>query len=192
MREEFGDARVIRRYANRRFYDAKQSRAVTLEEIAEFVRKGEDVRVLDAESGEEITRRILTQIILEDPQQEGLSLLPVELLRKIISMRDEALTGWLQQYLAVGAEWLERQVAGTVGLPGAQAMKTQIDAFFPWMAGFGEMPKPGAAFGDAPRQTPPPRKPPAAAKPEPDAEVGDEIAELQRRLAELAAKVKRR
>lgn len=199
MREEYGDARVIRRYGNRRLYDASQSRCVTLEEIADFVRHGEDVRVIDSENGADITRRILTQIILEEPNQRRLEMLPVDLLRKIISMRDDNLSGWLEQYLSAGAEWLERQMTTAQSAVGAKGMglPDSMEAFFPWL-------KPGATADDGPKPTrkAPPAARPAAAKPtaakptaakiDRDGEVQDEITELQRRLAELASKVKRR
>jgi polyhydroxyalkanoate synthesis repressor PhaR len=169
MREEFGNARVIKRYGNRRLYDASLSRCVTLDEIAQFVRAGEDVRVIDSDSGEDITRRILTQIILEAPNQARLDLLPVEFLRKLISLRDEGLTSWMEQYLQAGAQWLDRQGAA----PGAKAMQDSIDALFPWFKR-------------------PPERPPAAPRTAEETTVRDEIDELQQRLAELAARMKRR
>ena len=80
-----------------------------LEEIASFVRGGEDVRVLAAESGEDITRRILGQILLEDANRDRLGAMPIDLLRQMIALKDDTLFAWLEQYLAAGAKWLERQ-----------------------------------------------------------------------------------
>jgi polyhydroxyalkanoate synthesis repressor PhaR len=105
----FPGERLIHRYGNRRFYDLRQSRAVTIDEIAGYIRAGENVRVIDVDAGNaDITRRVLTQIILESGNRQRLELLPIELLTKIITMQDEALSDWLQQYLAAGAHFLER------------------------------------------------------------------------------------
>jgi polyhydroxyalkanoate synthesis repressor PhaR len=115
LKAEFGDARVIRRYGNRRLYDTRLSRCVKLEEIAMFVRAGEDVRVLAAEGGEDITRRILGQILLEDSNRERLAAMPIDLLRQMIAVKDDTMLAWLEQYLAAGAKWLERQTATELG-----------------------------------------------------------------------------
>ena len=87
----FPGARVIKRYGNRRLYDAQLRRSVTMHEIAEMVRKNDNVRVLDGDTGEDITKRVLTQIILEEQNARQLELLPVELLRKLIAVRSEPL-----------------------------------------------------------------------------------------------------
>jgi polyhydroxyalkanoate synthesis repressor PhaR len=108
---QFEGERVIHRYGNRRFYDLEGRRAITLEEIAELVRKGEEVRVLDVESdNEDITRRVLTQIILEAKSHNNLEMLPVEFLRKLISTQDEKTATWLDGYLKAGAALLDRSV----------------------------------------------------------------------------------
>lgn len=100
---------VIHRYGNRRFYDLEGRRAVTLDEIAKLVREGENVRIIDVDSGnEDITRRVLTQIILEEGNRQKLELLPVEFLRKLISAPESAVQEWLDQYLRAGAEMLDR------------------------------------------------------------------------------------
>jgi polyhydroxyalkanoate synthesis repressor PhaR len=107
----FEGERVIHRYGNRRFYDLEGRRAVTLEEIAELVRNGQNVRVLDVESeNEDITRRVLTQIILEEKSHNNLEMLPVEFLRKLISTRDENVANWLDTYLKTGVELIDRSV----------------------------------------------------------------------------------
>jgi polyhydroxyalkanoate synthesis repressor PhaR len=107
----FQGERVIHRYGNRRFYDLEGRRAVTLEEIAELVRKGENVRVLDLDaSNGDITRRVLTQILLEDKSQNHLEMLPVEFLRKLIATRDEKVASWLETYLKAGVELIDRSL----------------------------------------------------------------------------------
>ncbi|MCU1283570.1 MAG: polyhydroxyalkanoate synthesis repressor PhaR [bacterium] len=108
---QFEGQRVIHRYGNRRFYDLEARRAITLDEIAELVRKGEEVRVLDVEgNNEDITRRVLTQIILEAKSHNNLEMLPVEFLRKLISTQDEKTATWLDGFLKAGAALLDRSV----------------------------------------------------------------------------------
>src|SRR5690349_11014575 len=81
--------RVIRKYPNRRLYDTAAGRYVNLDDIAALVRCGEDLQVLDAKTGEDVTRMVLTQIIVEDAKDRG-STLPLELLRQIILITDRA------------------------------------------------------------------------------------------------------
>ena len=94
----------IRKYANRRLYNTASSSYVTLADLARLVREGVEFTVEDAKSGEDLTRATLTQIIV-DEEQNGANLLPVSLLRQIISMyRDN--TGWmLPTYLERSMEW---------------------------------------------------------------------------------------
>ena len=63
---DMSESRVIKRYANRKLYDTQHSRYVTLEQIAEMVREGEDVRIIDNTSKEDLTSVTLAQIILEE------------------------------------------------------------------------------------------------------------------------------
>ncbi|MGB9031233.1 MAG: polyhydroxyalkanoate synthesis regulator DNA-binding domain-containing protein [Acidobacteriaceae bacterium] len=74
---------LIKKYENRRLYDATNSRYVNLEDVAEMLKKGHDVRVADAASGKDITRLILTQIIIEDAKTPD-STFPLDLLRQMI------------------------------------------------------------------------------------------------------------
>jgi polyhydroxyalkanoate synthesis repressor PhaR len=78
---------VIRKYANRRLYDTSASRYVNLEDIAALIRNGTDVQVVDAKTGQDLTRVTLTQIILEDARDEPAGL-PLDLLRKLIMTSD--------------------------------------------------------------------------------------------------------
>jgi polyhydroxyalkanoate synthesis repressor PhaR len=125
-------ARVIRRYGNRRLYDARLSRCVTMEEIAGFVRAGEDVRVVDADTGADLTNRTLVQLILEEHNRGHLELLPTALLRAILSARRETYASWLEQYLSAGAEWLDRALKQVVPATAATAGSTAASS-----AGFG-------------------------------------------------------
>jgi polyhydroxyalkanoate synthesis repressor PhaR len=74
---------VIKKYANRRLYDTSGSRYINLEDIAALVRNGKDLQVIDAKTGEDLTRVTLTQIITEDAKGQPTGL-PLELLRQLI------------------------------------------------------------------------------------------------------------
>lgn len=74
---------LIKKYENRRLYDVTNSRYVNLDEVARFLKDGYDVRVFDAASGKDITRIILTQIIVEDARDPD-STFPLDLLREMI------------------------------------------------------------------------------------------------------------
>jgi polyhydroxyalkanoate synthesis repressor PhaR len=78
---------VIRKYANRRLYDTSASRYVNLEDIAALIRNGTDVQVLDAKTGQDLTRVTLTQIILEDARDQPAGM-PLDLLRNLIMTSD--------------------------------------------------------------------------------------------------------
>jgi polyhydroxyalkanoate synthesis repressor PhaR len=74
---------LVKKYENRRLYDATNSRYVNLEEVAQFVQRGYDVRVIDVASGEDITRVILTQIIAEGAKTPD-SAFPLDILRQMV------------------------------------------------------------------------------------------------------------
>ena len=90
--------RVIRKYANRRLYDPSESRHLTLEEVRELVVAGERIRVEDAKSGEDLTRSILLQIIVER-EEAGRPLLSAELLEQLIRHYGGAMQDFLATYL---------------------------------------------------------------------------------------------
>ncbi len=77
-----GETRVVKRYANRKLYDTQRSRYVTLEQIADMIRSGEDVKIIDNNSKEDLTAITLTQIIFEEEKKQ--SFLPLSALRNII------------------------------------------------------------------------------------------------------------
>ncbi len=88
---------VVRKYENRRLYDTSSSRYVNLPEIAQLVREGAEVQVVDAKSGEDITRVILTQIIHEDARNRK-GELPLPFLRELIVTSDRAFRDFLSWY----------------------------------------------------------------------------------------------
>ena len=174
---------VIKKYENRRLYDTTNSRYVNLEEVADLVRKGADLQVVDAKTNEDLTRTVLTQIIVEETKGSELGL-PLELLRQLVLASDAARHQFLEWYLKNAMEayqkvseslqsrfqevqqaaanplesivnlWRTNPFLGA-GVPGSMPM-------FPWA---------GAAA------------PPSAASPKP--EESNEIVELRKRLEEL-------
>lgn len=89
---------MIKKYGNRRLYDTERSIYVTLDDIAQAVRQGREVRVLDATSREDVTAYILTQILLEASRRKNV-LLPVPLLHLLIRFGDTVLNDFFQKYL---------------------------------------------------------------------------------------------
>jgi len=103
---------TIKRYPNRRLYDTSSGKYVNLADIAAAVRKGGDIQVVDAKTGEDLTRVILTQIIVEDAKEQPTGL-PLELLRQLILASDHAGKEFLMWYLKSAFETY-RKVQDTV------------------------------------------------------------------------------
>lgn len=82
-------ATVIRKYPNRRLYDTSAGRYVNLEDVAALIRQGTEIQVVDAKTGEDVTRVVLTQIIVEDARLQPAAL-PLELLKGLILATDRA------------------------------------------------------------------------------------------------------
>src|SRR6202795_2723133 len=89
---------LIKKYGNRRLYDSSNSKYVNLEDIAAFIREGRDVKVVDAKTGQDLTRVTLTQIITEDAKEKQTGL-PLELLRQLIVASDEVRQEFVMWYL---------------------------------------------------------------------------------------------
>ena len=89
---------VIKKYGNRRLYDTLGSRYVNLDDIAVMTRKGKQVQVVDAKTGEDLTRVTLTQIITEDAKETPTGL-PLELLRQLIVATDQTRQEFIMWYL---------------------------------------------------------------------------------------------
>jgi polyhydroxyalkanoate synthesis repressor PhaR len=99
------EARLIKRYANRKLYDARASKYITLEGIRDLVRAGHDVSVIDNDTGEDITRVTFAQIIYEDEKRKGgMGSLP--LLRWVVERGDEARRDFMRS-MERGREALE-------------------------------------------------------------------------------------
>lgn len=89
---------TVKKYANRRLYDSGTSRYITLDELTARIRDGEDVRVIDAGNGADITQATLAQIVVES--RGAARLLPVPLLTQLIRMGDDALAEFFGQYMS--------------------------------------------------------------------------------------------
>jgi polyhydroxyalkanoate synthesis repressor PhaR len=89
---------VIKKYGNRRLYDSSNSRYVNLDDIARLLREGWDVQIVDAKTGQNLTRVTLTQIITEDAKNRPTGL-PLELLRQLVLASDEVRQEFLMWYL---------------------------------------------------------------------------------------------
>ena len=112
---------VVKKYANRRLYNTATSSYVTLDDLSKMVRAGEEFVVYDAKTGEDLTRSILTQIILEE-DGKGRNLLPINFLRQLIGYYDDSLRAFLPRYLelsmenfAANQEQIRRYIEGTFG-----------------------------------------------------------------------------
>jgi polyhydroxyalkanoate synthesis repressor PhaR len=161
---------LVKKYSNRRLYDTEDSRYITLDELAEKIRGGVDVRIVDAQSGADLTQATLTQIILEG---DSARLLPVPLLLQLIRLGDDALAEFFGRYVGFA---LDMYLAAKYGLQ--QAMP-----FFPFagmgMGGSGGWMRPFAGNQPTP-STPPPAEP-----------ARDDVAQLRRELDELKRDLKK-
>ncbi len=103
-----GEAVIIKKYANRRLYNTATSAYVTLEDLADMVKKGVDFIVHDAKTGEDITRSVLTQIIFEQ-ESKGQNLLPIKFLRQLIRFYGDQIQALIPSYLEMSIEQLTRE-----------------------------------------------------------------------------------
>jgi polyhydroxyalkanoate synthesis repressor PhaR len=113
---------VVKKYANRRLYNTATSSYVTLEDLAGMIKEGGDFVVYDAKTGEDITRSVLTQIIVEQ-EQKGQNLLPISFLRQLIGFYGDSMQflvpGYLEQAMIAFArnqEQLRNNLRTTFGI----------------------------------------------------------------------------
>lgn len=102
---------VIKKYANRRLYNTESSSYITLETLSEMVRAGRDFVVFDAKTGDDITRSVLTQIIVEEEGKVGQSMLPTNFLRQLIGLYGDNMQGMVPRYLESAMTQFGRQQA---------------------------------------------------------------------------------
>jgi len=122
--DKSGDGRpvVVKKYANRRLYNTATSSYVTLDDLAKMIKDGGDFVAYDAKTGEDITRAVLTQIIVEQ-EQKGQNLLPISFLRQLISLYGDSMQflvpGYLEQAMlafAQNQEQMRRSLQATFGI----------------------------------------------------------------------------
>jgi polyhydroxyalkanoate synthesis repressor PhaR len=164
---------LIKKYGNRRLYDTGDSRYITLEELASKVRSGHDVRVVDAQNGEDLTQATLAQIILESGT--AARVLPVALLTQLVRLGDDALGEFFSRYVTNALDLYLQAKRGVQTLaqynPLAAIPMNATEALSRmWMA---------SPFGS---NEPSPAAPASAAAPPADR---DDVATLRRELDEL-------
>jgi polyhydroxyalkanoate synthesis repressor PhaR len=89
---------LLKKYTNRRLYDTEKSIYVTMEYVTDIIRKGRQIQVTDAKTGEDVTSSVLTQIVLEEARKKKY-LLPPPLLYLIIQYGENVLTDFFEKYL---------------------------------------------------------------------------------------------
>lgn len=157
---------IIKKYGNRRLYDTASSSYITQADIAAKIRAGEDVRIINAKTGADLTAPTLAQIIFED--RHAAQLLPTPLLLQLIRMGDDSLAEFLGRYVSWALElYLQaRHGMGTLPFnPFAAAASGSLNPF-------------AAVMGSPPRAEPPPRSPPGNDR-------ADELENIRRELEKI-------
>ena len=98
---------TIKKYANRRLYDTESSTYITLDRLAQMVREGREFEVVDAKSGEDITRQVLTQIIV-DEEARGSTMLPINFLKQLIGLYGNSMQNFVPSYLEAAMDAFQR------------------------------------------------------------------------------------
>lgn len=168
---------LVKKYSNRRLYDTESSRYITLEELADRIRDGADVRIVDAKTGTDLTQATLVQLILEGPSARGL---PVPLLVQLVRMGDDAAGEFFGKYLSTAMEWY---LAARFGIQQAAPLLP-----------FGNLPMQASnalfrMFTGGGFSAPPPAPPPRPAPPRDEPDDRDDVAALRRELEELKRQV---
>src|SRR6476646_6104147 len=99
---------TIKKYANRRLYDTESSAYITLDRLAHMVREGREFEVVDAKSGEDITRQVLTQIIVDEEARGGETMLPLNFLKQLIGLYGNSMQNFVPQYLEAAMDAFQR------------------------------------------------------------------------------------
>ncbi len=180
----------LRRYPSRKLYNKNSSSYVRLPEVAEMVRKGANVRVEDTETGEDVTRAVLLQIIMEQENQQAGTMLSADLMMDMIrlhqSKASEMMTGLFEQSVAFirsQQEQIANKMSSSIAQPwnvfDPAKMQEMQSEYQKRLVSFWGGAMPGMAGGGAPR------------KAEPDAASSDaaELKALRARLEELEKKV---
>ena len=195
---------IIKKYANRRLYNTGTSVYVTLEDLAQMVKKGEKFQVFDAKTNEDITRSVLAQIIFEQEGKDGQSLLPIDFLRQLIGFYGDSMQTLVPSYLQFSLEKFTAeqqkfrdQVTSAFGagaVPGGEIFASMEEQARKNMTMFNEalgMFNPFAAQGVKPGESrsAEPKSAPASAQPSGDLDaMKRQLADMQRMLEALSKK----
>ena len=182
---------VIKKYANRRLYNTAKSSYVTLDDLSKMVRDGEDFAVFDAKSGEDITRSVLTQIIVEEESKEQ-NMLPTKFLRELIRLYGDPLQGIVPGYLDASMEAFNRnQDRMRAAFSGGNAFanfeniaRANMEFFEQSMRAF----TPFAASGEKPASQDR-KSEPAAESAKPSGSVTGDLEALQAQLREMQEQI---
>ena len=167
---------TIKKYANRRLYDTESSAYITLDRLAAMVREGREFEVVDAKSGEDITRQVLTQIIVDEEAHGATTMLPVNFLKQIIGLYGNSMQTMVPGYLEAAMDAFQRNQSA---MRDAFAGNTLADVAKRNMAMFEDASR---ALGGTVK---------AAAAAAADKPNHGEVDQLRAELAELQAKVDR-
>ncbi len=188
---------TIKKYANRRLYNTGTSAYVTLEDLADMVKKGEDFVVFDAKSGEDITRSVLAQIIFEQEGKGGQSLMPIAFLRQLIRFYGDSMQMLVPSYLEFSIDKLtseqnkfrDKMASGF----GAQAIGPTFSSLEEQarknMALFNQALTMFSPFVSPLTPPPPPGAPPKIEKVESEANTKNDIEEMKRQLEEMQKRI---
>jgi polyhydroxyalkanoate synthesis repressor PhaR len=102
------DRVTIKKYANRRLYDTESSTYITLDRLAQMVREGREFEVVDAKTGEDITRQVLTQIIVDEEARGGETMLPINFLKQLIGLYGNSMQNFVPSYLEAAMDAFQR------------------------------------------------------------------------------------
>ena len=187
-----GDTVVIKKYANRRLYNTATSAYVTLDDLSRMVREGVEFVVYDAKTNEELTRQVLTQIIVEE-ESRGESLLPVQFLRQLIGFYGGQMQSVLPSYLEMSLDSFSRQQEqfrsqfnrAFGAAPGASLLDETVKQN---MAMFERAMKMFSPFAYGQTEAPPAAKPTGTEAP---SDIADPLAEMRRQMDEMRAQIER-
>ena len=195
---------VIKKYANRRLYNTQTSSYVTLDHLAQMVKEGTEFEVRDARTGEDITRQVLAQIIFEE-ENKGQHLLPIQFLRQLIRFYGDSLQAFVPGYLEMSMESFTRNqdamkekyadaFGGRLGFKEFEQLTKQNLAMFERTMRMFSPFAPGAGEHAPARETPSSAQakangagePSGAARDDEIRALKDQLAAMQRAIADLA------
>ena len=181
----------IRKYPNRRYYDATHSRHLTLEEIRSLIRDGYDIKVTDSKSGADITAQVLTQIILE-LETPKIDSFPVALLLRMIRSNDQVVRDFVETYFNQAFKaYSEYQKQMEERLRQMQGVSGMFPPFGAWaQAAMSPFTAPFGAKTSSPEEEA--RPAPASAPSREAKDLRNTVTELQQQLAAMQAELKGR